>query len=470
MSRSSRRVLAFAIGSFMVMAAGPIFTAIQVGASDGNDKERLGGLAGIHHLVVIYDENRSFDNLYGFFDDANGIDPQDESLTPQVDLDGNPYTCLPQASPQLTSACLLNQPFDITKYIPANKPTIDLVHHFYQEQVQIDGGKMDKFVAVSDAKALAMGYYPTEPLPVAKEAAKYVLQDNFFHAAFGGSYLNHQWLICACTPAYANAVHDGGPNDLHTVLGANGLPVSGKDKQLTTQATGDYAINTIFPPYAPTVGTKIPAFHNTNIGDRMTAGGVSWNWYSGGWNDAVAGKNPNKFQYHHQPFNYYANYAPGTPGRAHLKDETDFFAAARAGTLPAVSFVKPVGVNNEHPGYTDLLTGQQHTVDLIDAVRKGPNWKDTAIVITYDENGGFWDHVAPPTNPMHSDKWGPGTRVPSIIISPLAKRHFVDHTVYDTTSILTTIEHRWNLAPLGTRDANANDFRRAFKLGEGACD
>src|SRR5258708_4766573 len=130
MSRSSRRVLAFAIGSFMVMAAGPIFTAIQVGASDGNDKERLGGLAGIHHLVVIYDENRSFDNLYGFFDDANGIDPQDESLTPQVDLDGNPYPCLPQASPPLTSACLLNQPFDITKNIPPNKPTIHLLHHF----------------------------------------------------------------------------------------------------------------------------------------------------------------------------------------------------------------------------------------------------------------------------------------------------------------------------------------------------
>jgi phospholipase C len=175
MSRSLRRVLAFAIGSFTVMAAGPIFTAVQVGASDGNDKERLGGLAGINHLVVIYDENRSFDNLYGFFDDANGIDPQDESLTPQVDLAGNPYTCLPQATPPLTGTCLDNQPFDITQYIPASKPTIDLVHRFYQEQVQIDGGKMDKFVAVSDAKALAMGYYPTASLPVAKEAAGQLL-------------------------------------------------------------------------------------------------------------------------------------------------------------------------------------------------------------------------------------------------------------------------------------------------------
>jgi phospholipase C len=452
------------------MAAGPVVTAVQAGAGEGTDKQRMGALAGINHLVVIYEENRSFDNLYGLFEGANGLERAGDKAAPQVDLAGQPYGCLPQPSTPITSSCLPNEPFDITSYIPAAKPTIDLVHRYYQEQIQIDGGKMDRFVAVSDAKALSLGYYPTEPLPVAKEAENYVLQDNFFHAAFGGSYLNHQWLICACTPVYENAVHDGGATDLHTVLGANGLPLSGKDKQLTTQATGDYAVNTIFPSYAPTVGTKIPAFHNANIGDRMSAAGVSWNWYSGGWNAAVAGQNPNNFQYHHQPFNYYANYAPGTPGRAHLKDETDFVAAAKAGTLPSVSFVKPVGVNNEHPGYTDLLTGQQHTIDLINAVRNGPNWKDTAIVITYDENGGFWDHVAPPTSPEHADMWGPGTRVPSIIVSPLAKQHYVDHTQYDTTSILATIEHRWNLAPLGSRDANANDLRRAFTLGEGGGD
>ncbi len=105
-------------------------------------------------------------------------------------------------------------------------------------------------------------------------------------------------------------------------------------------------------------------------------------------------------------------------------------------------------------------------MSLINAVRNGPNWKDTAIVITYDENGGFWDHVAPPTDPKHSDMWGPGSRVPAIIISPLAKRHYVDHTLYDTTSILATIERRWNLEPLGTRDAKAFDLRRAFTLGD----
>ncbi len=466
MTRSLRRVLAIAIGSITVLAAAPIFTAVGASAAqEGEGEGDLGGLAGINHLVVIYDENRSFDNLYGSFPGANGISNASATSTRQVTLTGTPYTTLPQATGSPIPLNLPNRPFDITKYVPADQKTRDLVHRYYQEQVQIDGGKMDKFVAVSDAAGLAVGYYPTANLPIAKEAAKYVLADKFFHAAFGGSFLNHQWLVCACTPVYAGAVKDGSSNDLHTVLGADGLPIKGKDGQLTTVAAGDYAVNTIFPASAPTISgaAQLPLLTNKTIGDELSEEDVSWAWYSGGWNAAnsPAGA-PNLFQFHHQPFNYYANYAPGMPGRAHLKDETDFIAAAKAGTLPAVSFVKPIGADNEHPGYTDLITGERHLMALIDDVRNGPNWKDTAIVITYDEHGGFWDHVAPPTSRKHSDIWGPGSRVPTIIISPLAKQHFVDHTLYDTTSILATIEHRWDLEPLGTRDAHARDLRNAF--------
>jgi acid phosphatase len=169
------------------------------------------------------------------------------------------------------------------------------------------------------------------------------------------------------------------------------------------------------------------------------------------------------FQYHHQPFVYFANYADGTPGRAaHLKDEADFVAAAKGGTLPAVSFVKPAGVDNEHPNYADVLTGELHAMDLVNAVRGGANWHDTAIIVTYDENGGFWDHVPPPS----VDRWGPGTRVPTIVISPFAKHGYVDSTVYDTTSIAALIEHRYNLAPLGARDAAAADLTNAFDFGQ----
>lgn len=141
-----------------------------------------------------------------------------------------------------------------------------------------------------------------------------------------------------------------------------------------------------------------------------------------------------------------------------MKDETDFIAAANAGTLPGVSFVKPVGLNNEHPGYTDVLDGEQHLLSLVEAVQNGPNWNDTAIIITYDEHGGQWDHVAPPKD----NRWGPGSRVPAIVISKYAKHGFVDKTVYDTTSILKTIELRWGLPSLTDRDKNAPDMTNAF--------
>src|SRR5262249_2208778 len=154
---------------------------------------------------------------------------------------------------------------------------------------------------------------------------------------------------------------------------------------------------------------------------------------SGGWNDALAGNADPLFQWHHQPFAYYDNYAPGTPGRAaHLQDEQNYFSDITNGTLPTISFIKPIGANNEHPGYATELQGQQHVADLVTAVQNSPYWGTTNIVVTYDENGGFWDQASPPV----VDRWGVGTRVPSIVISPFAQRGFVDHTQYETDSIL----------------------------------
>ena len=128
--------------------------------------------------------------------------------------------------------------------------------------------------------------------------------------------------------------------------------------------------------------------------------------------------------------------------------------------MPAVSFVKPLGVQNEHPGYSSVVTGETHALSLINAVRNSPNWKDAVIILTYDENGGFWDHVAPPV----IDKWGPGSRIPAIIISPFAKKAYVDHTQYETVSILAFIEKRWGLKPLNSRDGNANPLQGAFNF------
>jgi phospholipase C len=410
------------------------------------------GFDRLQHVVVIYLENHSFDNLYGSFPGANGLANAGAAAT-QVDGSGNPFVTLPQTATSPFPATLANGPFDITQYVPANMKIPDLVHRFYQEQGQIDGGRMDKFAAISDAKGEVMGFYPTATLPLAAEAAQYTICDNFFHAAFGGSFLNHIWLIAARTPVFPNA-----PASVVAKLDSLGNLV--QDGFVTPDG---FAVNTSFsvnqPHPAVPANQLVPNQTFPTIGDRLSDRHVSWAWYSGGFANALAGNPDPLFQFHHQPFVYFFNYRDGTAAKAqHLKDEAEFFTAAQQGTLPAVSFIKPLGPDNEHPGYADMVTGEQHVLDLINAIRNGPDWRNTAIIVTYDEHGGFWDHVAPPV----VDRWGPGSRVPAIIISPFAKRHNVDHHRYDTTSILAFIERRWGLAPLTDRDANANDLTAAF--------
>lgn len=134
-------------------------------------------------------------------------------------------------------------------------------------------------------------------------------------------------------------------------------------------------------------------------------------------------------------------------------------------SLPPVAFIKPLGPNNEHPGYTDLVTGQRHVAQLVSAIQNSPYGKNTVIIITYDENGGRWDHVVPP---IRSDGWGVGTRVPGIVISPWSRGGVIDSNEYETVSILKLIERRFHLAPLSARDADSavNDLTTALRLGD----
>ena len=539
-----------------------VVTALPTANASARDRSPL---KAIKHIVVIYEENHSFDNLYGGWERVNGLKRADSAHTVQVNAAGTPLTCLPQNDVNLTSpsplpttcvdtttgtslaSAFTNQPFNIGDYIAPTDNTCpakgvfapngvlkdsagalpggctrDLVHRFYQEQYQIDGGKMDRYTAGSDAIGLTQGYYDTTSLPIyqylhGNHAPNYAIADNFFQAAFGGSFLNHQWLVAAASPVYTNADHSGGANDLHSIIGADGSPASYplhpssglKDGALTVDTAsdgscpapalvcGDYAVNTIQPfyqPFAPgtTDARRLPPQTGTTIGDELTAANVSWAWYSGGWSNAngnVGGPGwtngstvgtctdpdhvatavypncPDKlFQYHHQSFNYYASFAPGTAQRAdHLRDEVEFIAAAKAGKLPAVSFVKPLGAENEHPGYASETAGSGHLVDLLKAIENGPDASSTMVIVTYDEFGGQWDHVPPPTAPGISDVWGPGTRIPALVVSPRLPEEFsVDHTSHDTTSILATIEHRFGLAPLTSRDAAVADLSSVF--------
>ena len=423
----------------------------------------------IKNVIVIYQENWSFDALYGRFPGANGLNNASPSTYGQVDKTGATIAALPQplmngAPDPNFPAGLPVQPFNAASYTPPNGMTGDIVHRFYQQQSQIDGGKMDKFVTWSDNGGLVLSYYDATNMPEGQLAAQYTLADNFFHSAFGGSFLNHQWLICACTPTFP-----GAPAAAVATVDASG-------KQLAVDAGGKivhdgfvtpdgFAVNTAFTvnsphPAAAAAANLVPNQTNTTIGDRLSAANVSWKWYSGGWTNALAGRADPLFQYHHQPFAYYTSYADGTAAKAaHLQDETNFLADIHNNQLPAVSFIKPLGPDNEHPGYASLVQGQQHVASLIQAVQNSPYWKNTAIIITYDENGGRWDHVSPPAP---ADRWGVGTRVPAIVISPWAKHGYVDHTQYETVSILAFIEKLYGLQPLGSRDAAANPLSNAF--------
>jgi phospholipase C len=423
------------------------------------------GLDKINHIIVIFLENRSFDNLYGLFPGANGVANAGAAAT-QVDKAGKPYEKLPPvlntnykpaAVDNRFPADLPNGPFRAEAYADIEQVTGDSWHRFYQEQLQIDGGKMDKFVAWSDASSLVMNYYDGSRLPMWSYAKNYVLMDNFFHAAFGGSFLNHFWLVCACTPIYKDA-----PDTLVAQLDEQG----GLKKDGAVTPDGD-AVNTMYPRNGPHPASitdpklLLPPQTMPNIGDRLSEKGITWAWYSGGWDDARAGKPDPEFQFHHQVFAMFANTAVGTPGaKKHLRDELDLIAGIQAGRLPQVVFFKPLGEDNEHPGYTNVTSGEHHTADLIKMIERSRLWKKSLILVTYDENGGLWDHVAPPKG----DRWGPGTRIPALLISPLAKKGFVDHTAYDTTSILKLIETRFGLKPLGDRDAGANDLTTALEL------
>jgi acid phosphatase len=475
----------------------------------------------IANIVVIYAENRSFNNLFANFPGALGVaGPKDAKkkgpgVPPQRDRDGTVLAKLPPAWGGVTAAgqsvtvtqaqttnVLPNAPFQVDSPTPAwGAPVIgngvttrDLYHRFYENQMQIAGGANDKFAAWSDAGGLVMGYFDGSRTAMWKIARDYTLADRFFQGAFGGSYLNHQYLVCACAPEYPDA--DTSPaHPSITVLRTDadgkfqpelaladnspasalaGPPVFKKSGNLTPKDYfGDgtfHSVNTMQPPFQPSYNppptddtsglyatpaepTTLPAQTAATIGDLLDARHVAWAWYSGGWNAALADRTKvyeaasGNFQAHHQPFNYYAALDPKTHAAAraaHLKDYDDLVADVAAGKLPPVTFYKPIGKNNEHPGYASVAEGDAHLADLIAKLQASPQWAHMLVVVTYDENGGQWDEVAPPK----ADLLGPGTRIPAVIVSPFARRGYVDHTVQDTGSVVRFIAHRWSLAAL----------------------
>ena len=516
-SNSRRRFL----GGMAALGAGGALSACategSAGYATGNPANRAALDSALREkvktIVVIYAENRSFNNLFG---DFPGVEKPLSALKPadyqQRDRDGSLLKQLPptwggvvgvtqtiegvtyEAGKQYQNN-LPNAPFAMTgpqgEALPLGLVTRDLWHVFYQNQMQINGGKNDGFVAWADSGGLVMGHYADTRynLRLWDIASEFVLCDNFFQGAFGGSFLNHQYLISATAPYYPNVATSvartqvaktvgGDPLSAQLVAAENspGSALQGAPRFGPSALTPDgYAVNTMAPPYWPTwardrnnpayaepdqPSVLVPQTHE-HIGDKLGKKGVEWAWYAGAWQATLdefkdskgIPKIPN-FQYHHQPFNYFKNLGPDNPIERNkrlrdggLGDEARsnrFLADAEAGRLPAVSFYKPQGNLNMHAGYADVSSGDRHIAHIIKSLRASPQWNNMVVVITVDENGGWWDHVAPPKG----DRWGPGTRVPAIVVSPFARRGTVDHTVYDTASILRLITRTFGLEKL----------------------
>jgi acid phosphatase len=468
----------------------------------------------VKSVVVIYAENRSFNNLFA---DFPGLEKPLSALpatdAQQRDRDGSVMTSLPpawggvlQVGPQTVDGVtyssevqfqenLPNAPFALkgpnAEDLPLSLVTRDLWHVFYQNQMQINGGKNDGFVAWGDSGGLVMGHYAQSrySLRLWDVAKEFVLCDNFFQGAFGGSFLNHHYLISATAPFYPNAAQSVAKAQIATLQSDDPTDTRLKplDKSPTSAMTGPpqfgpsaltpdgYGVNTLAPPYWPTwirdpenpdyskpdlPNVLVPQTHE-HIGDKLSKKNIDWAWYAGAWQATLEQfkdsggipKIPN-FQYHHQPFNYFKQQGPENRVERDkrlrdggLGDESTtnkFFADAQAGKLPAVSFYKPQGNLNMHAGYADVASGDRHIARALKVLQESPQWKNMVVVVTVDENGGWWDHVAPPKG----DRWGPGTRIPALVVSPFARKGTVDHTVYDTASILRLITRVFQLETL----------------------
>ncbi|MES2130070.1 MAG: alkaline phosphatase family protein [Pseudomonadota bacterium] len=408
-------------------------------------------------------------------------------------------------------AALPNGPFQITHHVSYGAHTGDPVHRFFQMWQQIDGGKNDMFVWVADNTGMgpsnpfplapgrtyqggvAMGFYnmATGDARYFKELAQqYAIADNYHQPVMGGTAANYLALATADVSFYTEQGKPGTPpakqvenpdaqpntNNWYTEDGyRGGTYVKCADLQqpgvagirnflngLPYRAFNDgncapdtyYMVNNMEPAYTP-LGELLPLGPDKfvmpplampHIGDRLTAGGVSWKWYSGGRNDGK--KTDKEYCGMCDTPTFFTSTMTG-PDKAKLVDLMQFYGDVKdEKTFPAVSFIAPYDSISGHPGYAMQPSFDQLVSDVIERVRSNPVlWKNTAIFITFDEGGGYYDSGYV----QFIDFFGDGTRVPLIAISAYAKRGHVDHTYYDHASISKFIERNWSLGPISPR-------------------
>jgi len=452
----------------------------------------------LDHIVVIFQENRSFDHYFGAYLSPRGASVEgllgrdghiDKRFTGlQRSATGAPYKYLPlpYEVPGFAHGLLENRPFHLTPYIPpGDNVPLDPMHHFFRMFAQIDGGEMDRFVALalpgrhaafaqgqlarplqtmlaeSTPCGAVLGFYARSDLPSYHRLAdEYVLFDHFFQAMSGGSTGNALYLVAARSGQTSNppaaAVGSSNPPRFDRLYDRRGILINDAPPSQGPTETFMGPIDLGPPPEEQTY---------PNIGDRLTSAGISWAWYNEGWNavkpwalktafgpgdGSVVIDTPEGYVPHHNPFQYFPSWFRNVKA-GHVRDSEDFLHDVKSGRLPSVCFLKATGSHDEHPADSAPAWGERWVLGLLRAIGESRLWERSLVVITYDEGGGYWDHVRPPT----PDAYGCGTRVPALLVSPWARRGYVDHRPTDTTGILALIEARFALDPLQQRDGAA---------------
>jgi phospholipase C len=354
----------------------------------------------IKHFIVLMQENHTFDNYFGTYPGADGIPAG---------------TCMPVDPTSLTNKDCV-EPYHI-----GDRPIDDLDHSLGTFDLQYNNGKMDGFVYALNQRnqngATSMGYYDDRDLPYYWNLAdEYVLFDRFFSSDHGGSFANH--MFWATGQAGGNRVPEEGFPDLVTIF------------------------------------------------DRLEEKGISWKFYVQNYDPLITYRTLSQFSGNRAsqviwvPLLNIDRFLDDPKLASHIVDLNQYYVDLENGTLPAVAYIAPSGASEHPPG--SIRSGQKFVKSLIQALMRNDVWKSSAFLLTYDDWGGWYDHVTPP----QVDEYGYGLRVPAILVSSYARRGHVDSTVLDFTSIPKFIEENWNLQPLAARDAKANSFMSAFDFSQ----
>jgi phospholipase C len=513
--RTSRRSVFAAVGVTAALAAG-LIAASSTSSSANSPKaipDRSATTASpIKHLVVIFDENVSYDHYFGTYPKAKNTD-------------GTPFyavTSTPKNNNLVTSGSLTSNPnlYYPTRLTPDQTLTCDQNHNYGPEQKAADNGAMDQVVQNTSVDActgeygapgLAMDYYDGNTVTgLWNYAQQYAMSDNAYDSTFGPS-----------TPGALNLI-SGQTHGFRAVTSVTHQPTTDSYAVVSPDKNGvGTVINDPDPAYDDcsdsnhTSTNNLAAATGTNIGDLLNDRGVTWGWFQGGFapttpaggsatfavcgatHTNVGGASVADYSAHHNPFQYYAStsnphHLPpssvkkiGKTDQAnHQYDLTDFTKALNAGNLPAVSFLKAGEYQDGHAGYSDPIDEQHFLVSEINALQKSKDWSSTAVVIAYDDSDGWYDHVSAPIENSsntaadasictsstakvaggYEDRCGPGPRLPLLVISPYAKTNFVGHSELEQASITKFIENNWFTPRIGDAsfDARAGSLNSLF--------